>query len=114
MTYSAEINRANPACIIIIIDQSTSMGARIDGGRSKASFLADVVNKTLCTLITTSSKADGVRDYFYVGVIAYSGGGAANGFLERSPEEGFCGQYPRLRRTHPGSKFAAKKSRTLR
>jgi hypothetical protein len=33
-----------------------------------------------CTLIATSSKADGVRDYFYLGVIAYSGGGAGNGF----------------------------------
>jgi hypothetical protein len=56
------------------------MGARIEGGRSKACFLADVLNKTLYTLITTSSKADGVRDYFYLGVIAYSGGGAGNGF----------------------------------
>jgi hypothetical protein len=57
------------------------MGARIeDCGRSKASFVADVVNKTLYTLITISSKADGVRDYFYLGVIAYSGGGAGNGF----------------------------------
>jgi hypothetical protein len=80
MSYSAEINRVNPACILALIDQSTSMGTRIEGGRSKASFLADVVNKTLYTLTTTSSKADGVRDYFYVGVIAYSGGGAGNGF----------------------------------
>src|SRR5215472_11565212 len=80
MTYSAEISRANPACILILIDQSTSMGRRIEGGRSIAAFLADVINKTLYTLITTSSKADGVRDYFYLGVIAYSGSGAGNGF----------------------------------
>src|SRR5260370_41897278 len=80
MTYSAEIRRANPTCILIIIDQSTSMGMRIEGGRSKADFLADVVNKTLYTLITTSSKADGVRDYFYLGVLAYSSGEARNGF----------------------------------
>jgi hypothetical protein len=56
------------------------MGRRIEESRSKAAFLADVINKTLYTLITTSSKADGVRDYFYVGVIAYSGSGAGNGF----------------------------------
>jgi hypothetical protein len=80
MPYSAEISRANPACILILLDQSTSMGMRIESGRSQAAFLADVVNKTLYTLITTCSKADGVRDYFYLGVIAYSGGGAANGF----------------------------------
>jgi hypothetical protein len=80
MAYSAEISRANPACILILIDQSTSMGMRIEGGRSKAEFLADIVNKTLYTLITTSSKADGVRDYFYLGVISYSSGGAQNGF----------------------------------
>jgi hypothetical protein len=80
MTYSAEISRANPTCILILIDQSTSMGMRTEGSRSKAAFLADVVNKTLYTLITTCSKADGVRDYFYLGVIAYSGGAAANGF----------------------------------
>jgi len=53
---------------------------RLESGRSKANFLADVVNKTLYTLITISSKADGVRDYFYLGVIAYSSGGARNGF----------------------------------
>src|SRR6266545_1709493 len=80
MPYTAEISRTNPACILILIDQSTSMGMRLEGGRSKAAFLADVINKTLYTLITTSSKADGVRDYFHLGVIAYSGSGARNGF----------------------------------
>jgi hypothetical protein len=80
MRYSAEISRDNPTCILLLIDQSTSMGMRIEGGRrSKASFLADVVNKTLYTLITTSSKADGVREYFDLGVIAYSDR-AGNGF----------------------------------
>jgi hypothetical protein len=80
MTYRAEISRYHPACLAMLIDQSTSMGSRIEGGRTKAAFLADVINKTLYTLITTCSKADGVRDYFHVGVIAYSGVGAMNGF----------------------------------
>src|SRR5258705_13450139 len=48
-------------------------------GRSKADFVADVLNKTLYTLVTTCSKADGVRNYFDVGVIAYGGSGAASG-----------------------------------
>jgi hypothetical protein len=49
-------------------------------GRSKADFVADVLNKTLYTLVTTCSKADGVRNYFDVGVIAYSGSEVASGF----------------------------------
>jgi hypothetical protein len=49
-------------------------------GRSKADFVADVLNKTLYTLVTSCSKADGVRNYFDVGVIAYGGSDVATGF----------------------------------
>jgi len=42
--------------------------------------LADVLNKTLYTLITSCSKSDGVRDYFHVGVVAYGGEDVSNGF----------------------------------
>src|SRR6266436_6075509 len=49
-------------------------------GRSKADFVADVLNKTLYTLVTTCSKADGVRNYFDVGVIAYGGTEVVSGF----------------------------------
>jgi len=45
----------------------------------KSEFVADVLNKTLYTLVTNCSKADGVRDYFDVGVIGYSGAGVTNG-----------------------------------
>ena len=78
MSYSAEISRSSPTCLLILIDQSTSMGHRIAGGQTKAAFLADVVNKTLYTMITNCSKADGVRDYFHVGVLAYSGTDSRN------------------------------------
>jgi len=57
----------------MVMDQSTSMNQRLQGGQSKAAFLSDVLNKTLYTIITNCSKADGVRDYFHVGVVAYSG-----------------------------------------
>src|SRR6266851_62307 len=53
-------------------------------GRSKADFVADVLNKTLYTLITTCSKAEGVRSYFDVGVIAYGGKEVASGFDPKS------------------------------
>lgn len=80
MSYQAEISRASPAAILMVMDQSTSMNHRLNSGQSKAAFLADVLNKTLYTVITSCSKADGVRDYFHVGVVAYSGEDARNGF----------------------------------
>jgi len=79
MSYQAEISRASPTAILMVIDQSTSMNQRLDSGQSKAAFLTDVLNKTLYTIITNCSKADGIRDYFHVGVVAYNGE-AHNGF----------------------------------
>jgi hypothetical protein len=80
MSYQAEISRASPTAIVMVMDQSSSMNHRLKSGQSKAAFLADVLNKTLYTIIANCSKADGVRDYFYVGVVAYGGEDARNGF----------------------------------
>jgi hypothetical protein len=80
MSFRAEISRSSPTVILMVIDQSTSMNHRLESGMTKANFLADVLNKTLYTIITNCSKADGVRDYFHVGVVAYSGTDARNGF----------------------------------
>jgi len=80
MAYQAEISRENPTCILFVIDQSGSMDEITDAGRSKAAFVADVLNKTLYTLITSCSKSDGVRNYFDVGVIAYAGTNVISGF----------------------------------
>jgi hypothetical protein len=80
MSYQAEISRASPTAVVMVMDQSTSMSHRLRSGQSKAAFLADVLNKTLYTLITGCSKADGVRDYFYVGVVAYGGEHTRSGF----------------------------------
>jgi hypothetical protein len=80
MVYQAEISRENPTCILFVIDQSGSMDEITDAGRSKAAFVADVLNKTLYTLITSCSKSDGVRNYFDVGVIAYAGTKVMGGF----------------------------------
>jgi hypothetical protein len=80
MSYQAEISRASPTAIVVVMDQSTSMSHRLTSGQSKAAFVADVLNKTLYTLITSCSKADGVRDYFHVAVVAYAGEDARSGF----------------------------------
>ncbi len=80
MSYQAEISRASPTAIVMGMDQAASMNHRLKSGQSKAAFLADVLNKTLYTIITNCSKADGVRDYFHVGVVSYGGDEARNGF----------------------------------
>jgi hypothetical protein len=80
MPYTGEVSRDNPTCFLFVIDQSGSMDEKADGQRSKAQFVADVLNKTLYTVITNCSKADGVRDYFDLGVIAYGGEGVGSGF----------------------------------
>jgi hypothetical protein len=47
--------------------------------KTKAQFVADVLNRTLMDLVTRCTKADGVRDYFEIGVIGYGAHGAQNG-----------------------------------
>ena len=50
-------------------------------GKSKASAVVDVINKTIFGLIQRSTKADGVRDHFDLGIIGYGGDGVGNVFL---------------------------------
>jgi hypothetical protein len=75
LSYRAEISRASPTAIVMVMvmDQSASMNHRLKSGQSKAAFLADVLNKTLYTLITSCSKAEGVPRLLSVGVVAYGG-----------------------------------------
>lgn len=80
MSYSANIKRSQRTALLFVVDQSGSMGESMSTGRSKAQQVADVLNRTLTTLITKCTKAEGVLDYFDIGVIGYGGGGVANGF----------------------------------
>src|SRR6266404_6147009 len=80
MPYTAEISRDHPTCLLFVIDQSGSMDEKTEGGMSKAQFVSDVLNKTLYTLVTNCSKADGVRNYFDVAIIAYGGSDVRTGF----------------------------------
>jgi hypothetical protein len=79
MVYAAEISRDNPTCLLFVIDQSGSMADKMTTGRSKADFVADVLNKTIYTLVTNCTKADGVRNYFDIGVVGYGGNGVGPG-----------------------------------
>jgi hypothetical protein len=72
--YSAEISRANPTCIAILLDQSRSMEDRIggeDSAQSKEDVVADAINRLLQELAIKCAKEEGVRDYFYISVIGY-------------------------------------------
>lgn len=81
MSYVAEISRSNPTAFIFLVDQSGSMDDKMaSSGRSKSQQVADVLNRTLATLITRCTKSEGTRNYFDIGVIGYGGNGAYNGF----------------------------------
>lgn len=95
MPYSAEISRASPEAFLFLLDQSASMqdpfgGAeqKGDAAPSKARVLADVVNRLLQNLVLRCAKEDGVRDYFYVGVVGY--GDRVQRLIQ--PAEGFGGE----------------------
>ena len=83
MSNAAAIDRANPTAFMFLIDQSRSMNQKMDAGESKAKLVGDVLNKTLLRLMTRCALADGVRDYFHVGLLAYNGTGAHSGFRGR-------------------------------
>ncbi len=74
MAYEAEITRDNPGCFLFLIDQSGSMAEEIadkHGGKTKAQGVADAINDLLNDLVMKCTRADGVHDYFDVGVIGY-------------------------------------------
>lgn len=81
MPYSASIDRNNPSCFLFVIDQSGSMSDKYaEMGTSKATALADVINRMLQQLVIKCAKSEGVRDYYYVGVIGYGDNGAEPAF----------------------------------
>ncbi|HWG43692.1 MAG TPA: hypothetical protein VN688_12970, partial [Gemmataceae bacterium] len=75
MPYAAEITRTNPTCFIFLVDQSSSMLEPFGGqaNKQKSEGVADAINRLLQNLILKCAKSDGIRDYFFVGVIGYGG-----------------------------------------
>src|SRR5271156_730754 len=71
--YTAEISRTNPTSLLFLIDQSSSMDGPFAGqpGKKKSDGVADAINRLLQNLVLKCAKADGIRDYFHVGVIGY-------------------------------------------
>ena len=78
-SYSVEISRKNPTCIMFLLDQSYSMNDAVagDAATRKADAAAEAINDLLLRLILRCTKGVGApRNYFEVGVIGY---GAARG-----------------------------------
>lgn len=82
MPHRAEISRANPTCMLFLIDQSGSMEAPFGGdsslGKNKA--VADVINRLLYNLVLRNTVGETVADRFHVGVLGYGGHGVAPAF----------------------------------
>jgi hypothetical protein len=72
--YEKSASRANPACIIFLLDQSYSMNNGIAGTpRPKIDALATGINRFIADLITLCEKGEEKpRNYFDVGVIGYT------------------------------------------
>lgn len=75
--YAQQINRTNPGCLVLLLDQSGSMREPIanGGGRSKAEALAEAVNTLLYELVLKCIKnpMEGPRNYYDVVVLGYGG-----------------------------------------
>ncbi len=76
--YSQSITRNHRAAFLIAIDLSTSMSERIvtpDGERPKAEVACEITNSLIFELIERARRCDGVRDYYDISVVGYSGRG---------------------------------------
>ncbi|MDR2100908.1 MAG: hypothetical protein LBP40_08820 [Campylobacteraceae bacterium] len=83
MSEQVQINRKNPTAFLFVVDQSLSMGYIMPSvNKPKAKHVADVINRTILNLIDLCNKADGIRDYFHIGIIGYGGKGVRNVLFE--------------------------------
>ncbi|MBO3461860.1 VWA domain-containing protein [Aetokthonos hydrillicola Thurmond2011] len=94
MPYQAEISRRNPTCFLCLLDQSGSMQSVLDPtnmtaldlpkvidgilytheaeGKTASQELSEKINDFLYSLANNCAQEEGIRDYFYVGVIGYN------------------------------------------
>ena len=71
--YSHWISIQNPACIVLLIDQSASMCKPFDlaSGRTKAEQCAEIANRFIETVVYRALVGETCRDTFHVGVVGY-------------------------------------------
>ena len=71
--YQELLSSSKPGLIIIMIDQSGSMGEAY-GNSTKANFAALAVNRVIAEIITACTAGDRIKDRCYVGVVGYGSG----------------------------------------
>lgn len=74
MPYQQRIDRAHPALVLMVLDQSSSMSAALAGSTTeKERVLADAVNRIVYELVLRCVKnaAEGPRHYYDLGLIGY-------------------------------------------
>jgi hypothetical protein len=84
---SAPVSSDNPLCIVILVDQSTSMAGQQAGtGEKKSVVVTNVVNDFLQQLVQASTTARGsfpYKNYFDVAVFGYGPGGGVTVLLNQ-------------------------------
>lgn len=75
--YTQPITRSHRTAFVLLIDRSGSMAEPLPGeaSHSKAEGVCEIVNTLLFELVERARRIDGVRDYYDVAVIGYSGRG---------------------------------------
>lgn len=75
-SYSQSITREHRTAFLLLLDRSGSMRERVlfDGHEvTKASAVAETANRFLFELVERARRSDGVRDYYDIAVLSYSG-----------------------------------------
>src|SRR5438045_1989829 len=72
--YTKTVDRANPGCILFLVDQSHSMTDGLAGsGKPRSDAVASAINRFLGELVVTCERGeDKPRNYFDIGVIGYT------------------------------------------
>ena len=73
MPYTADISRANPVCLLFVLDQSGSMTEALAGqpGQTKQEQSEQAISGILNAVALRCSQGMEVRDYFHIGVLGY-------------------------------------------
>lgn len=86
--YSQSITREHRTAFLLLLDRSGSMRERVlfDGREvTKACAVAETANRFLFELTERARRSDGVRDYYDVAVLSYSGD-SVESLLSERPE----------------------------
>ena len=74
--YSQSVTREHRTAFVLLLDRSGSMRERVlfDGREvTKACAVAETANRFLFELAERARRSDGVRDYYDIAVLSYSG-----------------------------------------